>query len=119
MIDEFCEEIGKGAASEKKYEEDTYGGKTPEETLALFIAALKKGDTDLAAKYFVVDKQEEWREKLEKANLTAMITDAQKLKLAKKNGDSAFFTIANENKVVEVEVVLGLGQNGIWKIIEL
>ncbi|MEK7143610.1 MAG: hypothetical protein AAB756_02155, partial [Patescibacteria group bacterium] len=35
------------------YKKDTYGGATPEETLALFIDALKKGDTDLAAKYFV------------------------------------------------------------------
>lgn len=51
----------------RKYQEDTYGGSTPEETLQLFIDALKKGDTDLAAKYFVVDKQEEWKEKLEKS----------------------------------------------------
>ena len=29
-------------ALKKLYEEDTYGGKTPEETLALFIDALKK-----------------------------------------------------------------------------
>ena len=50
----------------RKYQEDTYGGSTPEETLQLFIDALKKGDTDLAAKYFVVDKQEEWKKNLER-----------------------------------------------------
>ncbi|TSD03496.1 MAG: hypothetical protein Athens071416_177 [Parcubacteria group bacterium Athens0714_16] len=38
---------------------DTYGGKTPEETLGLFVDALKKGDTELASKYFVLDKQKE------------------------------------------------------------
>lgn len=38
---------------------DTYGGKTPEETLQLFVDALKKGDTELASKYFVLDKQKE------------------------------------------------------------
>ena len=31
---------------------DTYGGKTPQETLDLFVAALKKGDLELASKYF-------------------------------------------------------------------
>src|SRR3990167_5760356 len=51
-------------ATQKRYTEDTYGGKTPEETLAFFIDALKKGDTDLAAKYFVIDEQEKWRGKL-------------------------------------------------------
>lgn len=34
---------------------DTYGGKTPEETLALFISALENGDIDLASKYFVLE----------------------------------------------------------------
>jgi len=34
--------------------EDTYGGKTPEETLNLFIEALKKEDLELASKYFVL-----------------------------------------------------------------
>ena len=44
---------------ERLYREDTYGGTTPQETLSLFIEALKKGDTDLAAKYFVPDEREE------------------------------------------------------------
>ncbi len=34
---------------------DTYGGKTPQETLNMFIDALKKGDIDLASKYFILD----------------------------------------------------------------
>ncbi|MEK7506243.1 MAG: hypothetical protein AAB377_03560 [Patescibacteria group bacterium] len=34
---------------------DTYGGKTPEETLAMFVDALKKGDIELASKYFMLD----------------------------------------------------------------
>lgn len=44
------------------YYKDTYGGKTPEETYDLFIEALKKGDVELASKYFVVNRQEEWKE---------------------------------------------------------
>ncbi len=37
---------------------DAYGGKTPEETLTMFIDALKKGDIDLASKYFTIDTNE-------------------------------------------------------------
>ncbi len=37
---------------EKLMRQDTYGGKTPEETLKLFVEALKKEDIELAAKYF-------------------------------------------------------------------
>jgi len=34
---------------------DIYGGKTPEETLAMFVAALEEGDIDLASKYFTLE----------------------------------------------------------------
>lgn len=53
-------------AGRKPYKDDTYGGKTPEETWALFLDALKKGDVDLASKYFVVEKQSEWLNTLNK-----------------------------------------------------
>src|SRR3989344_1909577 len=76
------------------YKSDTYGGDTPEETLRLFIDALKVGDTELAAKYFVVDEQEKWREKLldiQKKNvLTLMVNDLERLKLTKQNEDRVF-----------------------------
>ncbi len=39
--------------------EDTYGGKTPEETLQMFIDALKKEDVELASKYFMLDTNEQ------------------------------------------------------------
>jgi len=45
---------------EKPYREDKYGGKTPEETYDLFLAALRKGDTTLASRYFIVYKQDNW-----------------------------------------------------------
>jgi len=51
---------------ERPYREDIYGGKTPEETFDMFLGALKKDDTDLASKYFVVRKQAEYKEKFEK-----------------------------------------------------
>ncbi len=51
-----------------KFRNDTYGGKTPEETLKLFVAALKKGDVLLASKYFALDQngsREKWVKYLE------------------------------------------------------
>lgn len=49
---------------EKPYREDKYGGKTPEETYDLFLDALRKGDTTLASKYFVIEKQDDWNKTL-------------------------------------------------------
>jgi len=45
----------------EQYKKDTYGSTTPEGTLALFIDALKKGDADLASKYFIPEKQVEYK----------------------------------------------------------
>ena len=50
------------SALEEPYKKDIYGGKTPEETWAMYIDALKKGDIDLAIKYYAVGDQEK-REK--------------------------------------------------------
>ncbi len=47
---------------------DKIGGDTPEETVDLFIAALKKGDYDLASKYFVIDEQERWKKSFDNPN---------------------------------------------------
>lgn len=44
---------------------DIFGGKIPEETLNLFVEALKNGDTALASKYFILSKQKEMLEGLE------------------------------------------------------
>lgn len=42
-----------------RYTADIDGGKTPEETIELFITALKAGDIEQASKYYVLEKQEE------------------------------------------------------------
>lgn len=47
---------------------DKIGGDTPEQTVDLFIEALKKGDYDLASKYFVIDEQERWKKSFENPN---------------------------------------------------
>ncbi len=109
---------------EKQYAEDPYGGNTPEETLRLFIDALKKGDTDLAAKYFVLDKQEQWREELakikDKGLLNEMVKDLERLKKTKQTEEETFYTLADSNKVVLIEMILDKNQmSSKWKISEL
>ena len=58
------------ADKKAKIAADTYGGKTPQETLDMFIAAVEKGDYELASKYFVVERQEKWKD-----NLASIIKD--------------------------------------------
>jgi len=43
----------------KAYEEDFYGGETPEETLALWVEAVKDDDLEKASLYFLVDARTE------------------------------------------------------------
>jgi hypothetical protein len=83
----------------KPYKEDTYGGKTPEETWGMFLDALKKEDVDLAAKYFEATRQEktqQWlREVKEKNVLGDMIKDltASGLDKVKEYGNTSEFII--------------------------
>jgi len=48
-----------------EYKNDTYGGATPEETLQLFIKAFQAGDLELASKYFIIEKREEYLAKMQ------------------------------------------------------
>lgn len=111
-------------AIKKEYAEDPYGGDTPEETLWLFVDALKKGDTDLAAKYFVLDKQEEWRGDLakiqEKGLLGDMIRDLGTTKRGKDfpRGDALFSFVNQDNEVISTMRILK-SQNNKWKIQDL
>lgn len=107
---------------EAQYANDSYGGNTPEETLRLFIEALKAGDTDLAAKYFILDKQEEVRGDLDlmkdKKLIQTLISQLTKAQLTKK-GDSAFVTLVDENSVVISQMILEINtKNYRWKITE-
>ena len=59
---------------EKPYREDKYGGKTPEETYDMFLDALRKGDTTLASRYFVIEKQDNWKKTLEEYEKEGIIS---------------------------------------------
>ena len=103
----------------KLYAQDSYGGDTPEETLRLLIEALKKGNTDLAAKYFVLDKQQEWREDLakikEKGMLKNMIGDLENKKEDKIDENTGRYFITAKDGLSS-PLVLIKSINGKWKI---
>lgn len=112
---------------DRALKEDTYGGKTPEETLQLFIDALKKEDIDLAVKYFVINFNGEpdpkWKDALLKAkneqNLLKIIDILSKLKLDKSHytEDYAWFTLDNKEGVAEYTIILKFNSSSqIWKI---
>ena len=106
---------------EDQYKKDMYGGDTPEETIQLFIDALKKEDIDLAAKYFVIDKQEEWLDNLQKIKeknmLAKMVKDLEREKSKKLTGDDvATFYISNDKRELALIIRTIKGVNGIWKI---
>src|SRR3989338_7356766 len=92
------------------YYNDTYGGATPEETYALFIEALKKGDVELASRYFVVEDQENWKKTFDKLqeseSLTDYITEIEQNKtkwLSKsRDDDMAIFTYKYSREKAEI-----------------
>ena len=109
---------------EKAYAEDTYGGETPEETLPPFIDALKKGETDLAGKDFVLDVQPEWREGLakikEKGLLDEMVKDLERLEKSKDTPEEVFYVATNEKNIVSIQLIIGKNPySNRWKIYEL
>ena len=113
-----------GQEVEKLYRQDKDGGKTPEETLALFLDALRRGDTDQASKYFILDKQDQWREDLAKIKadgyLDEMVEDVSGATLAEKNETEAIYyrqTIDELGNKFDASIILEKNnQSGVWKI---
>ena len=115
---------------EEPYKKDTYGGKTPEETWAMFLDALKKGDIDLASKYFAVDEQKNILERIQESiklqRFDSAIEKFSRELIREKDylqGDKAYYYIPIKNQSGELEaysVVFYLNPHTrIWKIINL
>lgn len=98
---------------------DTYGGKTPQETLQMYIDAVSAGDYDLASKYFVEDKREAALENLKNTPLEKIPNVLEWLResLAGEGSYSLDKTGFAVRKPVLVDFVLY--PNGIWKITEI
>lgn len=98
---------------EAVYRNDKYGGATPEETFDMFIAALEKGDVELASKYFVLNKQDDWKKTLEEYKTKALLIDfvnelkSEKTSWEKVNSNKdnlaqySYYTVAENNTVAD------------------
>jgi len=112
---------------------DTYGGKTPKETLDLFIAALEKGDIDLASKYFAYEtggvdafNLSKWKEGLQKLSEEGgLLNLIMALKQATTGEYSenytwykkTFYFNAKNDKGEDINIVLVFNHlSGVWKI---
>ena len=109
----------------KELKADTYGGKTPEETLKMFVAALRKGDVDLASKYFFIDAsgdRSKWVNYLndikERGYMTKMANDLEKYNEAEPTfGPYYIFVYLNDDKTIGLQINMILNQEAqIWKI---
>ena len=103
-------------------ESDKWGGKTPEETVALFTDAVKKGDFELASKYGNPDNniKSEIEKMKNEGQINTLIDGLEKGKLEENMGfnGNSFDLRVEENG--EKYWVMGLFKNesGTWKIVE-
>ena len=107
---------------------DTYGGKTPQETLDMFVDALRKEDIELASKYFMLDENlsREWvlerLSDIENRNLLAQmigdITARAKPDLVNRLDDNDFkFVLYDDGGTVGARIEMQLNKySQVWKI---
>ncbi len=115
---------------ERKYEAmlkaDHYGGKTPEETLDMFVDALKKRDYKLAAKYYLPWKRKEAEEDLRdwmenysdkfEEFLSSYKENNLEISTIEQIGVSTIFIKNDENKHPYAMFMQKNKVNDIWKI---
>ncbi len=97
----------RSAELQEMYKNDTYGGDTPEETWAMFVDALKKGDTGLASKYFVPEKQDEMEKAFEAGKENG--ANVRFLEIAKNISSGIYY----ENNDAKFQYTV-LGTEGKW-----
>jgi hypothetical protein len=107
---------------------DVYGGATPQETLDLFVAALRAGDTGLASKYFMLDdglSRDTWLRTLEEIDgqglLNEMADDIEGKTLPDLEGrideNDYKFGIYNDDGILGALIDMQYNKyTGVWKI---
>lgn len=112
--------------AKERQRNDTFGGKTPEETLQLFIAALEADDLELASKYFVLnalgERDSKWLDGLTEAkelgNISRLIGDLKKAERVSYSESLGSSVLSVKNNGLEIGSIL-LERNsfsGLWKI---
>ena len=115
-------------AYEAEMKEDTMGGETPEETLHLFIDALRKGDAELASRYTLLDINDpdmraKWKADIEKKkregrlNEIAGILSSAVYDASSSYPGTAWFSVLNKDGMADYSALLKLNKySGVWKI---
>ena len=98
---------------------DTYGGKTPQETLRMYIDAVEKGDYELASKYFIEKNREKELQSWSNASpeFKDQVLDMLEQSIKSQgsySSDKTGFVISDPLLVDFI-----LYPNGVWKIIEI
>ncbi len=98
---------------------DTYGGKTPQETLRMYIDAVEKGDYELASKYFIGTKQEGELRSFNGVSKEGL--EKYKSFLREALNDPGSYSEDKKGFFLLNPVLIDFKQypNGIWKIIEI
>ena len=98
---------------------DTYGGKTPKETLQLYISALEKRDFALASQYFIGDNKEKEARRWDKTTDARIneVIDLLKQAMNDKEDCNEIRTGCAFHKPILVD--FKLYPNGVWKLIEI
>lgn len=97
--------------------QDTYGGKTPQETLRLYIEAVEKRDFDLASKYFVWSEQKKERDSLGRNEEKILNSYVAQLRESFAQGGEMSYD--GSSYVYRRPLYVNLvkyEQNGVWKI---
>lgn len=110
---------------EEKMRSDTYGGKTPQETLDMFIAALEKEDVDLAVKYFstlnefdseAIKSELKNKKEEELSKLLSILKELRNNQRKESEGSVLFFK-KNSNEEIEYSVLMIKNEfSRVWKI---
>ena len=110
----------------KAMTEDVYGGKTPQETLSMFIDALKREDVELAGKYFMLNSigqvDQKWVDGLRASkNEGKLGIIAKELEGAKSAGsamkDYFGFEIRDDKGSILLDINMQFNNySGVWKI---
>ncbi|MDP2946430.1 MAG: hypothetical protein Q8N61_03215 [bacterium] len=101
-------------------EEDKWGGKTPEETVALFRDAVKKGDFELASKYGKPEIKSELEKMKTDGKIDQLIKDLETGQLEENLGfgGNSFDFIIKEDGVKILILGMYKSEGGAWKIVE-
>ena len=98
---------------------NSFGGKTPQETLQMYIDAVEKGDYELASTYFIQSHQKEELAKLQRPTMTKEIISTYISWLKRVLDEGGDFAVEDRRLFIfsNARTSMALSPEGIWKII--